>query len=697
MAAAQIIQWADDHHKRFGEWPSKKSGQIATAPGRTWARIDHALYRGRCGLPSGMTLKRLLHERRGTLYPSLRKNELTIGQILAWADDHHRRTGHWPTARSGVVATNPSETWTSIDRALADGRRVAKSPVTEAFARRGESMSLPRLLRQERKVLRSVHRGTPLSQGQILSWADAYRRKTGEWPTSKSGTIPQSPDDDTWSSVNRALNEGKRGLPARGSLALLLQDSGRQRHVGRPPPVTVEQVLRWADQHHARTGKWPTTSDRAIPSSLGETWMSVSKALARGSRGLPKTPLALLLTERRGIRRKRFLPKLTEEQVLQFVGDHLARTGKWPHLKSGRIPNTRGESWYAINDTLAIGHRGLRDYKSLADFLTKHFGSSTGSFRAGRFRIALPYRSAKFAARLTESKIVEWAMAHRQKTGEWPGIKSGPIVAAPGETWEHIHRALLAGSRGLRAQTSLADFLEERVGRRNRARLPDLSAKQILQWADEHRARTGRWPTRTDGEIPGSNGETWGGITVAAQVGIRGLPGTWSLADLLVNERGKRKHLHRARLNPSIIRQWVIRHYERTGRWPSHAAGDIHNTDGETWTGVHSALVRGTRGLHGRSSLAQFTHALREEIAARRKILKVQDILLWAKAHFRRHGEWPDRDSGRIPDAPGESWRRINDALRHGQRGIKVRTNLPLLLADQPKPPPIKRHPLRIP
>jgi hypothetical protein len=60
---------------------------------------------------------------------------LTVGQILAWADAHRRRTGRWPTAASGPVTDAPGETWRALNNALYFGRRGLRG---------GDS--LPRLL-----------------------------------------------------------------------------------------------------------------------------------------------------------------------------------------------------------------------------------------------------------------------------------------------------------------------------------------------------------------------------------------------------------------------------------------------------------------------------------------------------------------------------------------------------------------------
>jgi hypothetical protein len=69
-------------------------------------------------------------------------------------------------------------------------------------------------------------------------------------------------------------------------------------HRGRRPPLTVEQVLAWADAHHARTGRWPHANTGAVPEVPGLTWNSVNLALYYGYRAGP--PLRRL---RQGARR----------------------------------------------------------------------------------------------------------------------------------------------------------------------------------------------------------------------------------------------------------------------------------------------------------------------------------------------------------------------------------------------------------
>jgi hypothetical protein len=80
--------------------------------------------------------------------------------------------------------------------------------------------SLPRLLAEARGVPNSSSL-PPLTKGQIIAWAKAHRRRTGEWPRYDAGPVEDAPGE-TWSAVNVALTKGLRGLPGGSSLARLL-------------------------------------------------------------------------------------------------------------------------------------------------------------------------------------------------------------------------------------------------------------------------------------------------------------------------------------------------------------------------------------------------------------------------------------------------------------------------------------------
>jgi hypothetical protein len=141
-------------------------------------------------------------------------------------------------------------------------------------------------------------------------------------------------------------------------------------------------------------------------------------------------------------------------------------------------------------------------------------------------------------ARLTETRILAWADAHKARTGRWPRLDSGAVPESPGEDWRRIDRALRRGDRGLPGGSSLARLLGRRRGVRNPMAPPALTEGQILAWADAHRAQTGAWPTSASGPVRGAPGETWWALDKALQSGRRGLPGRDTLFRLLRREGG---------------------------------------------------------------------------------------------------------------------------------------------------------------
>jgi len=673
LTEAQIIGWARQYHQRTGQWPKKTSGPIEEAPGESWSIINHALHSGCRGFQPGSSLARLL-AKRGLARNIRELPDLTEDMIVEWAQEHFEQTGEWPTKNSGQVSGHRDENWSAIQSALHNGRRGLPGGDT-----------LPRLLARERgRPNRNDQE--PLTIPLILQWADAHRGRTGQWPAQQSGRVDEG-RSETWLAVNSALRVGCRGLPGGDSLAcLLVRERGHVNKRARGP-LSLRQVLSWADSHFKRTGEWPVANSGDIPEAPGETWASVSGSLGRGSRGIKAGSIAGLLARHRGVRRPHHIGPVSEAQVLAFVLEHLANNGKWPSKADRTIPGSGGETWSAIDAGFLQGRRGLPACGSLANFLVEQFGQRSGSMEAGKFMIQLPYRSVFALSRLTETQIIGWATAHKDRTGEWPTSDSGPVADVPGETWSIIDSALRGGNRGLRADSSLARLLAKHGFVRNLAALPKLSAEKIVRWAREHHQRTGSWPVICDEVIPGSGGETWRVVHEAALHGRRGLPGTWTLHQLLVRRCQKRDHVHRPPLTLDMIRKWMRRHRQQKGHWPRAKSGAITGVRDEDWRFVDTALKQGRRGLEKGSSLSRLAQEM--DVPAHVLIkprLKIPAIMLWARAHFRRHGDWPDVGSGKIPDAPGETWAGVDEALRHGWRKIRKTTSLAEVIARTPTP-----------
>jgi hypothetical protein len=148
-----------------------------------------------------------------------RRKVLSIEQVLAWADAHRDATGRWPTAASGCIAGVPDETWASINDALRRGLRGLPG-----------GGSLPDLLAEHRgKPERQ--RKAPLTEEEVLAWADAHFRRIGRWPNAISGPVLDAPGE-SWHALNLALGTGHRGLPGGDSLARLLDRHRRKRETG---------------------------------------------------------------------------------------------------------------------------------------------------------------------------------------------------------------------------------------------------------------------------------------------------------------------------------------------------------------------------------------------------------------------------------------------------------------------------------
>ncbi len=520
LTVKQILAWVDAHRKRTGKWPTLGAGSIIGAPAETWANISMALRKGSRGLRGGTSLADLLERRRGAR-TGRNIPRLTARLILNWADAHHRRQGKWPNTESATVWDSPSENWRTINGALTTGARGLPGGDTLAsFLNRHRGVRAPRY-------------APALSIAKVLSWADAHHRKTGQWPTRDSGKVLHA-DAERWSTLNVALQRGQRGLPGGITLPqLLAKHRGVPNRIS-PSPLTHKRILEWADDHHRRTGRWPTGNPGRVRCTQYEKWNAIAEAMLRGRRGLPaRFPLHKLLLERRGARTTvRYLPPLSLDEIIRWVDKHRRRTGAWPTAESGPVPGTRGETWKGITGALQYGSRGLPSGLSIPRLLS-------ASGRVWRRPKNLPRKRLKafgrkiIGPRLTQKQILQMADRYYKRTRRWPHAVSGAVPGEQGLSWWMIHEALMYGRYGLPGGSSLSKLLH-RYGLRNRRwQGPKLTLRQILAWVDAHAERTQCWPARESGRVHGAPREKWHLINAALRHGYRGLKGGSSLAKLL--------------------------------------------------------------------------------------------------------------------------------------------------------------------
>ena len=186
-----------------------------------------------------------------------------------------------------------------------------------------------------------------------------------------SGAIHAAPGE-TWAGVGSALMKPSRGLRLPTTLAQLLAKHRGVRNTADLRDLSIEQILRWADEHRQRTGKWPHPDSGPIHGT-SENWLGMQTALMTGCRGLGcGMTLPALLFQHRNVRNLRDLPPLSTQQILDWADHYYWQNKSWPQCTSGPIPGAHGETWGTVGYALYEARRGFRRRSSLARFLNKH-------------------------------------------------------------------------------------------------------------------------------------------------------------------------------------------------------------------------------------------------------------------------------------------------------------------------------------
>src|SRR5262249_2785152 len=121
-------------------------------------------------------------------------------------------------------------------------------------------------------------------------------------------------------------------------------------------------------------------------------------------------------------------------ELLAWAQAYRQRTGYWPRIKSGSIPEAPGETWKKVHEALYTGMGGLPGGSSMHRLLAEHLGAPD---------------NRKDRPRLAVSQILAWADAWHARKGTWPVVSSGPIPEARGLAWSAVEKYLRQGRRGL--------------------------------------------------------------------------------------------------------------------------------------------------------------------------------------------------------------------------------------------------------
>ncbi len=427
--------------------------------------------------------------------------------------------------------------------------------------------------------------------------------------------------------------------------------------VAQRPPLTIEQILKWADMHRGKTGEWPRYDSGKIDGT-DLTWNNVGYSLLYARPNLPRgLTLPLLLHKYRGVHNRVLQPPLSIKQVLAWADAYKTATGSWPIADSGPIEGTT-DTWNSVDSALRAARRGISHKTSLA-------------------RVLFRYRGVENIAEkepLDPQAILKWAKAFYHKFGRWPGVKSKPVRGQKA-SWASIDHCMRSGLRGCQPGGSLAIFLESQLGVVNSQRKPPLRIQWIVHEMKMYRSTHGEWPNIRSGRIAESN-ETWGGVELALTRRRRGVKTKTSLADLRQRYLGVVNPRDQSSLTLSWIKTQIRKHFRRTGHWPNTQSGSIPGSS-ETWQKVASALWGGLRGIAVRTTLGNVV----AEINGGPRKYTVTQVRTWAKEYFASHGKLPSQGSGAIP---GEdvTWQKLDNYLRTGSKGLPKSGSLPQLLRD---------------
>jgi hypothetical protein len=251
---------------------------------------------------------------------------------------------------------------------------------------------------------------------------------------------------------------------------------------------------------------------------------------------------------------------------------------------------------------------------------------------------------------------------------------------------------LAQGYRGLPGRSSLANLLFRHRGVRSPRNVPALREEQIFRWARSHFKRTGRWPHLDSGNVKDAPGETWAALDIALTRGTRSLPGGSSLAQLLASRGVKRNPQKLPPFTVSQVLALADQFFSSSGHWPYPNSGPIDDLPNETWMAINKALERGSRGLPAGWKLPSFLDKHRRIYGNRSRRpkripesqrLHLEQILAWGQAYFKRHGVFPNRDSGPIAGSGNLKWSTIDSALKSGSRGLEGGSSLARLFGDR--------------
>jgi len=321
LSVNRLTRWIKATKSKTGQYPAQadaivwdqtEGGEFKIVRSESWRAIDNALRNGYRGSRNEnfLNVKSLSDFKIKNNFVDDRA--LSETQIVKWLATTIEKTGKIPSILDQDVWTKNSnsdfevvdgETWVSIDSAIRGKTRgLSKNgqPIASSLA--------------DLKKKHGFVEDKSLSENQIIAWILSTYKKTGKYPSMADNDVWTEisngnfilVQDESWSKIDSALNNKQRGLvkPDNTAIAESLADlKARNKFFSKKTDLTEEEIVSWMNATKAKTGIFPTATDRDIWCySAGDntfkliaddTWRTIDQAIIHKRRGLVKNGVAI--------------------------------------------------------------------------------------------------------------------------------------------------------------------------------------------------------------------------------------------------------------------------------------------------------------------------------------------------------------------------------------------------------------------
>ena len=214
-----------------GDWPRSIPGPFPSHAARPGSTCRQRLRRA-CGVALWWIASAFLRPPPGSIQP-VRSEFLTT---RSWPGRNLRaETGLWPS----ILRRDPGSRRDDVARLWTSHTKGARGPARRHFVNPFSDRQTP------------VLHHTPLTEEQILIWADAHHRRTGRWPYAYSGPVPEPPE---WNLVGNL--HGAHPRTPQSSRGFVDQSTSDQ-----PPRAGAVPTCRHSRFLKSSTGPTPTMRD----------------------------------------------------------------------------------------------------------------------------------------------------------------------------------------------------------------------------------------------------------------------------------------------------------------------------------------------------------------------------------------------------------------------------------------------------